>query len=277
MKKITIFIAVILFALSYSQTNRFYYEVKMRNTNADDYRTSGMVLDINPESIKFYDEDFIEVDSLNKAAEEKKVGYGSRASTKTDQLIVRKPNSFKNTWYRDFFDYFAVQTNDEMTWKILPETTTYQGYNLQKATTEFGGRSWIAWFCKEIPINEGPYKFRGLPGLIFLLSDTNEDVIYKLVKNKKLNYTYNTNNFLEKHYDKNAVKISLKKYNDYLIDIYENPTRMFRDQVNNGSSVSFKDKEVKSPEELNQMKKNMQRMIKSRYIPVELNTRPNFQ
>ncbi|SMP30341.1 GLPGLI family protein [Chryseobacterium profundimaris] len=277
MRKITIFIAFILFALSYSQTNRFYYEVKLRNSNADDYRTSGMVLDVNPESIKFYDEDFIEVDSLNKAAEEKKVGYGSRASTKTDQLIVRKPNSFKNTWYRDFFDYFAVQTNDDMSWKILPETTTYQGYNLQKAITEFGGRSWTAWFCKEIPINEGPYKFRGLPGLIFLLSDSNEDIIYKLVKNKKLNYNYNTDNFLENHYDKKPIKISLKKYNAYLVDIYENPTRMFRDQVNNGSAVSFKDKEVKSPEELNQMKKNMQRMIKSRYIPVELNTKPDFQ
>jgi GLPGLI family protein len=43
---------------------------------------------------------------------------------------------------------------------------------LQKATN-FGGRLWIiAWFNLEIPINEGPYKFRGLSGLIFEIGDS---------------------------------------------------------------------------------------------------------
>lgn len=33
----------------------------------------------------------------------------------------------------------------------------------QKATCDFAGRKWIAWFTTEIPIQDGPYKFYGLP------------------------------------------------------------------------------------------------------------------
>jgi GLPGLI family protein len=44
-------------------------------------------------------------------------------------------------------------------------------WEAQKATTEFGGRKWTAWFCEEIPLSDGPYKFKGLPGLIVKISD----------------------------------------------------------------------------------------------------------
>ena len=39
-------------------------------------------------------------------------------------------------------------------------------FETQKAETFIFGRKWTAWFSPEIPIQDGPYKFRGLPGLI---------------------------------------------------------------------------------------------------------------
>jgi len=57
-------------------------------------------------------------------------------------------------------------------WQILPDTMQVFGYAVQKATTSFAGRDWVAWFAPEIPISDGPYKFNGLPGLIVLLHDT---------------------------------------------------------------------------------------------------------
>ncbi|MDR0437401.1 MAG: GLPGLI family protein [Bacteroidales bacterium] len=51
-------------------------------------------------------------------------------------------------------------------WKISTETANVAGYRSQKATTRYGGRDWIVWFTHEIPVNEGPWKLRGLPGLI---------------------------------------------------------------------------------------------------------------
>lgn len=53
-------------------------------------------------------------------------------------------------------------------------------FNLQKATARYGGRNWIAWFTEEIPISEGPYKFNGLPGLIFEIYDDKENYKFTL-------------------------------------------------------------------------------------------------
>jgi GLPGLI family protein len=46
----------------------------------------------------------------------------------------------------------------------------------ENATTKFGGRNWTAWFCEQIPFQEGPYKFRGLPALIFEISDNEGNI-----------------------------------------------------------------------------------------------------
>jgi GLPGLI family protein len=53
----------------------------------------------------------------------------------------------------------------------LPEKQKIGSWEAQKATTEFAGRKWTAWFAEELPFNDGPYKFKGLPGLIVKISD----------------------------------------------------------------------------------------------------------
>ena len=181
MQKALIFIGIFMSLFYYSQTNRFVYELQYRRDATEDYRKTLMNLDITAKTVKFYDKQFADYDSINKAAQT----TVSKYSTKTDQIISRELNSFKNNWYRDFFEYFVVKTNDEMTWKLMPETQNYNGYQLQKAMTDFGGRIWVAWFSNDVNIKEGPYKFRGLPGLIFLLEDSEKNFIYQLKKKCK--------------------------------------------------------------------------------------------
>ena len=57
-------------------------------------------------------------------------------------------------------------------WQLTSDTCTVMGYPCQKAVTEFRGRVWHAWFCPALPVDSGPYKFRGLPGLILKAEDT---------------------------------------------------------------------------------------------------------
>lgn len=269
------FLTIILLSLLFkAQTNRFYYELKYRKDSTETYRSSIMILDVNPKTIKFYDKDLLDYDSINK---NNAGGFISRTNTKTDQLIIRKPNTYNNSWYRDFFEYFIINSTDEMKWRLYPITKNYNGYILQKATTIFGGRKWTAWFSKEIEISEGPYKFRGLPGLIFILTDDNNDFSYSLIKNKKLKITYETENFLENHYDKKPIKITTENFNKYIIDLYDNPLRNILESMKNGNKVSLKDREIQSIEELNQKKKMMQKMIKDRYIFIEKDTAPIFK
>ena len=45
-------------------------------------------------------------------------------------------------------------------------TLTVSGYLCQQATTTFRGVAWTAWYTEEIPSSAGPWRLRGLPGLI---------------------------------------------------------------------------------------------------------------
>lgn len=54
----------------------------------------------------------------------------------------------------------------ELIWEIGDSTKIVLGYECVKATTSYHGREWTAWFSPEIPIQDGPWKLQGLPGLI---------------------------------------------------------------------------------------------------------------
>jgi GLPGLI family protein len=51
-------------------------------------------------------------------------------------------------------------------WSIEQEKEKVAGFECQKATTTWRGRRWVAWFTREVPLPFGPWKLRGLPGLI---------------------------------------------------------------------------------------------------------------
>jgi Protein of unknown function (Porph_ging). len=71
-------------------------------------------------------------------------------------------------------------------WEILDETKQISGYECQKATCSFRGRDYVAWFTSEIPVNEGPWKFSGLPGLIVKVHDTKEHYDFELYSVQKI-------------------------------------------------------------------------------------------
>jgi GLPGLI family protein len=68
-------------------------------------------------------------------------------------------------------DKYKIKEDKKLEWKILPDQQKIGEYKVQKATTSFGGRDWTAWFTTDIPIQDGPYVFYGLPGLIVKIED----------------------------------------------------------------------------------------------------------
>lgn len=62
-------------------------------------------------------------------------------------------------------------------WQITQEKKKIEGYECFKAISKpFRGRTYIAWFCPEIPISDGPWKLCGLPGLILEAQDEKGEV-----------------------------------------------------------------------------------------------------
>lgn len=60
----------------------------------------------------------------------------------------------------------------EIDWVIAEDSTkTILGYQCIIATADYHGRKWTVWFTPEIPMQDGPWKLCGLPGLVMEASE----------------------------------------------------------------------------------------------------------
>ena len=63
----TLTVLPLLFSLlTFSQTNRFYYDLHYRKDSTQDYRQNTMILDVTNKEVKFYEKEFADYDSINK-------------------------------------------------------------------------------------------------------------------------------------------------------------------------------------------------------------------
>ena len=106
--------------------------------------------------------------------------FKSTSNPETD-LVIRRYD-MKQTWSMQFFDlahWIIHEDLEKPVWNITNETDSILGFTCIKAETSFRGRKWIAFFSPEIPIQEGPWKLCGLPGLILKVYDSKKHYIYE--------------------------------------------------------------------------------------------------
>lgn len=89
----------------------------------------------------------------------------------TDQIIEED--------YFDMTPWRYKEKWEKPEWELTDETKIVLGYECIKAVTDFRGRRWIAWFTPDIPVQEGPWKLCGLPGLILEAYDLNKDYVFE--------------------------------------------------------------------------------------------------
>jgi GLPGLI family protein len=196
---------------------RFYYDLKYKaNLSSDSISNVLTILDVNDGKQSVYrDYTMIQQDSILKEQMEnmRKTGvfvqmeklvklpkFGYRISKRYPLATAN------NVQYIDGIErkLFSYNEKLEFNWEILPDTSTISNYQVQKAIASFGGRKWIAWFTTEIPIQDGPYKFCGLPGLIVKIHDIDEDYSWVLIGNKNLE-NYNPITYADQLYFGNNV------------------------------------------------------------------------
>lgn len=195
MKKI-FFLATCFVAFSINaQVNRFVYQVTMKSDaeNKNDVKTENAYLDISAEKSQFYSENRIKRDSVMQAMfqsggarnfnREQMEGLRSNIDYTIEKDKKSQKTTFKNRIGRDLYSY---EEDRPVNWKMLSETTKIGDYKVQKAETEFAGRKWTAWFTTDLPYQDGPYKFSGLPGLVVKAEDDKGEYSFDLMKNYKI-------------------------------------------------------------------------------------------
>ncbi len=201
MKKIfTLSVLLVTLVLNAQVTaNRFFYELtfkpKKDSTKLDKVMT---ILDVTKDKSIYQDFTIPAQDSIIKvgveAMEKSGVWKDLMKSIKLPKFSYKIEKSYPNmkVTYSDRISRKILGYDEEevFVWKILNEKEKISTYNTQKATTEFGGRKWTAWFTTDVPLTDGPYKFSGLPGLIVKIEDDGQNYSWVLKGNKKVdNYS----------------------------------------------------------------------------------------
>ena len=77
--------------------------------------------------------------------------------------------------------YLYDEPLDLMDWQMSFEAKEILGYPCFKAECDFRGRHWTAWFTMQIPVQDGPWKFCGLPGLILQMEESRGHYAFRCI------------------------------------------------------------------------------------------------
>lgn len=239
MKKIIILLVLILSlkVISAQQSIKVLYALThvLDTLNKNDKHKEDFALIINSRSSRFVSVEKLRADSINKVNTDLvergvsanyiiEVNKGTR-----DEIFnfITEKKLYKRTRYG--YKAYAVALNAQnITWELVPtEFKNILGKKCNKAIGVFGGRKYIVWYTTQIPTTAGPWKLRGLPGLILQAIDVKNEVFFVATaintsyKNEKIELTKNDllvqeNDFL-KLQNANAGKSPIQN-SDFKID-----------------------------------------------------------
>ncbi|MBU8882053.1 GLPGLI family protein [Kaistella sp. DKR-2] len=236
----------------FAQNQRFSYEYQfVKDTlNKQEISKELMNLDISKDGSSFYSRDVQVSDSVMNAYFEKQIKTSGSMNVDMKMMSQRKGSVrykiFKK--YPDFkttasasigIDSYKVADDRKLLWKILPDQKKIGEFNAQKATTEFAGRKWVAWFSTELPFQDGPYKFHGLPGLIIKLEDLTKTHQFELIGASK--FTPVAEKVSEFTGKKKEIEISQNQYRKIFLEDRNDPAKVIKQALANGAVIQLTD------------------------------------
>lgn len=202
------------------------------------------------------------IDSKSKSSlyENSKKGHRVENSSFVDKLyqdvVDSKTKNFFDKIFKDISTqtYFMLHSVDKKlyksdykfpqnNWKITNNNKIILNQKCTSATINFGGRVWNVWYAPNLPFNDGPYKFSGLPGLI--LEVVSEDGDYRFLAQEII---------LQKELSKEieipkSIKVDENSLNKLQKDIITDPSYSLKNILTSGNyshGSSFDGKPIKT-------------------------------
>lgn len=166
------------------------YEYNVKDINLDETRTYFDILQMGNTFSKYFAYPVFQIDSVIYKKDITKITVQEareifhrydHSSASPNTIIKDKKTEELNYYDRIFTDSYVYPDNINLKWTLADSTKTVCGYSCKKATAEFRGRQWIAWYTSDIPQSDGPWKFSGLPGLILQIEDSNKEHFFTAI------------------------------------------------------------------------------------------------
>ncbi len=251
-----------------AQKLRITYSAKCKtDLNLEKVNPQIMVLDfVNNKSIfrEMIDRDGDSL-KINNGSPMNNMGFENQYYIKKDLSMERTEKIITNSE-----NNFILPIDEKLNWQILSDNKKISGYDVQKATVNYGGREWTAWFTSEIPISDGPYIFCGLPGLIVSIEDKKTEYAFNLIENKK-----NSGELFDAR--KQLIAINWNKFKQLAKNYYDNPNREMEQKIKSNKVYVTDAKGNKIDLNIKQMNEDQQDYIQKNNNPIELNHKIEYQ
>lgn len=201
-------LAFLLPLMCCSQDNAFLVSYKViYNTDRPTEATGSLYID-KAQTKSYYFTTFSQKASSDKKKDKEDVSVSFFSGIKKFNY-----NDFKNGFLFTRDDvhkesYLIKEDKPDFKWVLLTDTKLAGDVELKKATCYFRGRNYIAWYAISLPIKAGPWKFQGLPGLIYEVYDETMryNWILESVKSTSFDFNDDSLNF------ENEKTITIKEY-----------------------------------------------------------------
>ena len=272
-----------------AQNNRVIYEYKYASdsTKIDSLKTEWMYLDINKKGSKYYSKSAFESDSIINESIKKQMASGMKSISVSRNRQGGEVSYEVEKTYPDYKislitnignDTYKVSEDRPINWTISTEKKKIGEFQTQKATTHFAGRNWIAWFTADVPIQDGPYKFSGLPGLIVEIADEKNSHKIELKGLKKITETVqeeaNTQGKDIPFLKKKPIDVNRAKYLKIVAQYENDPVQGMREVLGRPNSkvmININGKEISDPKDiLRELEKNAREEMKKNNNKIEL-------
>ncbi|MBQ0018978.1 MAG: GLPGLI family protein [Bacteroidales bacterium] len=203
------------------------YDYYVTDTVRNERKRTEFILLHGKQYSKYMDYEAYRLDSVECTRDRTKLTWGDCDDIRKEYNIITTTSSLIyllkdhasgmiQVFDKVFMDkYTYLDSLARFEWELVDSTREVCGYVCHKATTSFRGRKWTAWYC-DLPINDGPWKFSGLPGLILAIYDTS--TCQRFIAN-----TIRMGKSCIKRIERDDIKTTREKFNKALKQYKEDP------------------------------------------------------
>lgn len=223
--------------------NIYYnYTFSTDNKNIKPKKNTITVLQVGKENTKFTDINLLKFDSLLLLYSQKEI---LNSIDINEILPIRKAINFYKSIIKpikgdDYIlqgriynkNYKFMEKLPLLKWELKENKRKILNYNCKEAIVTYKGRNWTAYYTDEIPLNNGPFVFGGLPGLILeMYDDKDEHHFVAIGIDNKQNSMYN---------EKDMITITKDEFYKTERNFHENPGIFINAKIYSSPNVEDK-------------------------------------